>query len=79
MMLYHVDADYEGGTGPYFGTLVLARKAAREAAAESVRDVPVTLVNVPTDKANVIRMLNAAGGHTIFGEVVYTAKGRGRE
>ena len=67
---------------PYCATLDEAKKNARDIAENSYHDVEVIEVEVPTDKANVLRLLNTAGGHHIQKATVYTAKAklkRGRD
>jgi hypothetical protein len=73
MKFYYVDS---GDMSPYHATLESAKKDANEliAGRESGSDIPVKIVEVSTDKDNVLRMLNNSGGHTRFGEVVFTAK-----
>lgn len=73
MKFYYVDS---GDLSPYHATLAEAKKDANELVKgrESGSDIPVKVVEVSTDKDNVLRMLNTAGGHTSFGEIVYTAK-----
>lgn len=73
MKLYHVDS---GDLSPYYGTLGAAKKDANAAAKASYHDVHVQVVNVPTDKPNVLRLANGQGGHTQFGEIVHTAKAK---
>jgi hypothetical protein len=69
MKLYYTNCSY-------FATRSEAEKAAREEAKESYGVISVTRVEVATDKANILRMLNDAGGHTVFGDMIYTTKGR---
>jgi hypothetical protein len=73
MRFYYVDS---GDMSPYHTTLASAKKDANELikGRSSGSDIPVKIVEVSTDKENVLNMLNNTGGHTIFGDVVYTAK-----
>lgn len=58
MKLYFTDSRYYGTKGE-------AMKAAREAARQAYDYTPVDLVMVATDKANILRLANVEGGHTI--------------
>jgi beta-phosphoglucomutase-like phosphatase (HAD superfamily) len=71
MKFYYVDS---GDMSPYHATLESAKKDANELAKTSRDDIIVKIVEVSTDKDNVLRMLNTTGGHTRFGEVVFTTK-----
>jgi hypothetical protein len=73
MKFYYVDS---GDLSPYHITLASAKKDANALAKDSHDDVIVKVVEVSTDKDNVLRMLNTAGGHTSFGRVVHTAKAK---
>ena len=73
MKFYFVNA--ESGA-PYYATLDEAKKAARSAAADSYDDIEVQQVEITTDRANILRLLNVAGGTDILKGVVYTAKAR---
>lgn len=69
MKFYHTD-------GKYYATKDDAMKAAREAARQAYDYTVVQLCNVATDKANVLRMLNAEGGDTLFLEEVARIPGK---
>ena len=74
MRFYHVSAAIDGA--PYTTTLEEAKRIARNAAANSYHDVVVELVEVATDKENVLRLLNNAAGTHITQGVAYTAKAK---
>ena len=65
MRFYHVSAAIDGA--PYTATLEEAKRIARNAAANSYHDVVVELVEVATDKENILRLLNNAAGTHIDG------------
>ena len=73
MRFYYVDS---GDLSPYHATLASAKKDANALAKDSHDDIVVKVVEVSTDKDNVLNMLNTTGGHTVFGEVVHTAKAK---
>lgn len=73
MKFYYVES---GDLSPYYIKLSDAKKDANGVAKESHHDVIVKVVEVPLDKANIQRMLNNSGGHTVYGEIVHTAKAR---
>ena len=73
MRFYHVSAAIDGA--PYTATLEEAKRIARNAAANSYH-VVVELVEVATDKENVLRLLNNAAGTHITQGVAYTAKAK---
>jgi hypothetical protein len=60
MRFYYVNAAIDGA--PYTTTLEEAKRVARNAASNSYNDVVVELVEVATDKENVLRLLNNATG-----------------
>jgi hypothetical protein len=62
--------------GKYFATRGEAERHAREEAKESYGAISVSRVAVATGKANILRMLNNEGGDTVFGDMIYTTKGR---
>ena len=74
MRFYHVSAAIDGA--PHTATLEEAKRIARNAAANSYHDVVVELVEVATDKENVLRLLNNAAGTHITQGVAYTAKAK---
>jgi hypothetical protein len=74
MRFYHVSAAIDGA--PYTAMLEEAKRIARNAAANSYQDVVVELVEVATDKENVLRLLNNAAGTHIPQGVAYTAKAK---
>ena len=74
MRFYHVSAAIDGA--PYTARLEEAKRIARNAAANSYHDVVVELVEVATDKENVLRLLNNAAGTHITQGVAYTAKAK---
>jgi hypothetical protein len=61
---------------PYYTTLEEAKKAARFNAVESYHDIVVDEIEVSTDKANILRLLNVAGGTDQIIRTVYTAKAK---
>jgi hypothetical protein len=73
MRFYYVDS---GDLSPYHATLASAKKDANALAKDSHDDINVKVVEVSTDKENVLRLLNSNGGHTSFGDVVHTAKAK---
>lgn len=77
MKFYFVNADVGGE--PYTATLDAAKRLAREAASNSYHDVDVEVVEVSTDKENVLRLLNIAGGTHASQGVVYTAKAKKKD
>ena len=74
MKFYYVNAAIDGA--PYTATLEEAKRVARNAASNSHNDVVVELVEVATDKENVLRLLNNAAGTHIAQGVAYTAKAK---
>lgn len=75
MKFYFInDADLSPGEGPYFTTLDVAKRKAREVAKNSYDDISVEVVDVATDKENVLRLLNVDTGTHESQGVVYTAK-----
>ena len=74
MRFYYVSAAIDGA--PYTATLEEAKRVARNAAANSHDDIVVELVEVATDKENVLRLLNNAAGTHIAQGVAYTAKAK---
>jgi hypothetical protein len=61
---------------PYCMTLDEAKKVARSIAENSYHDIEVEAVEVSTDKANILRMLNTEGGTDVTLGIVYTAKAK---
>ena len=76
MKFYYVDS---GDLSPYHATMGSAKKDANALAKDSHDDIVVKVVEVTTDKTNMLRLLNTNGGHTSFGEVVHIAKARRRK
>jgi len=79
MKFYHVASEE---IAPYCATLDEAKKLARSIAENSYHDIEVMEVDVPTDKENILRLLNVSGGTDIDKGIVYTAKAklkRGRD
>jgi hypothetical protein len=74
MKFYRVTADCDGM--PYCATLDEAKKAARHYAASSYHDIEVEQVEIATDRANILRLLNTAGGTDVSVGIVYTAKAK---
>jgi hypothetical protein len=75
MKFYYLNAELDGS--PYVSTLKEAKVLARETAKSSHHDIEVTQVDIPTDRANILRLANTAGGtHIVLREAVYTAKAR---
>lgn len=74
MKFYFISADTD--SSPYTSTLDEAKRQAREAAANSYDDVDVQQVEVATDRANILRLLNVDGGTQVPIKVVYTAKAK---
>jgi hypothetical protein len=73
MKFYYTGAE---GDAPYTITLAEAKKIARDAAEVSYHDIEVTLVDVSTDRDNVLRLLNNSGGIQVPRGTVYTAKAK---
>jgi hypothetical protein len=71
---YRVTADCDGM--PYCATLAEAKQAARYYATTSYHDIDVEQVEIATDRANILRLLNTSGGTDVSVGTVYTAKGK---
>jgi hypothetical protein len=68
---------HDGETAPYCTTLAEAKRAARTAAETSYWDVKVSQVEVSTDRENILRLCNDAGGtHVTLKEEAYVAKAK---
>jgi hypothetical protein len=76
MRFYFVNGETPEGV-PYTTTLDAAKKLARATAEASTIDVEVEEVEVATDKAAILNLLNVGpGAHSSIG-VVYKAKAKG--
>ena len=61
MRFYHVSDGRTSGQPSYYATLVEAHKAAKEFFDRF--EVTIEAVDVPSDKDNILRLLNGLGGH----------------
>jgi hypothetical protein len=73
MKFYYINSASENGDA-YTTTIADARRVAREEAADSYDDVTVELVDIATDRANILRMANGQGGFQQSIKIAFTAK-----
>jgi hypothetical protein len=78
MKFYFVNAELESGQ-PYFGTSEEAKRAAREAANDAYDDVKVERVEVATDRAAILNLLNVGTGAHVSVGIIYTAKAKKKD
>jgi hypothetical protein len=71
MRFYYVNSD---NAAPCYARLDEAKRDARYAASTSYHDIAVDLIEVDTDKANILRLINQSGGYQRHIDTVYSAK-----